>query len=113
MDADGNVPFFWGTDSGGHLVFSDDVETVKKGCGKSFTPFPKVWWVMILARGPKLIIPNFHVVPTFRLVRSLWKYSFSLTTTQRSREGGKGRYDAAKGGAEEFTPYTKVAAMEG
>ena len=24
-----------------HLVLSDDVETVKKGCGKSFAPFPK------------------------------------------------------------------------
>ncbi|KAG2722241.1 hypothetical protein I3843_02G104300 [Carya illinoinensis] len=40
-DADGSVPFFWGTDSEGHLVLSDDDETVKKGCGKSFAPFPK------------------------------------------------------------------------
>ncbi|GJR56849.1 stem-specific protein TSJT1-like protein [Tanacetum coccineum] len=24
-----------------HLVLSNDVETVKKGCGKSFVPFPK------------------------------------------------------------------------
>lgn len=40
-DADGSVPFFWGTDSEGHLVLSDDVEIVKKGCGKSFAPFPK------------------------------------------------------------------------
>ncbi|KAJ0974070.1 hypothetical protein J5N97_016035 [Dioscorea zingiberensis] len=40
-DADGNVPFFWGSDSEGHLVLSDDVEIVKKGCGKSFAPFPK------------------------------------------------------------------------
>ncbi|CAH8375607.1 unnamed protein product [Eruca vesicaria subsp. sativa] len=31
----------WGTDAEGHLVLSDDVETVKKGCGKSFAPFPK------------------------------------------------------------------------
>ena len=41
QDADGSVPFFWGTDSEEHLVLSDDVETVKKGCGKSFAPFPK------------------------------------------------------------------------
>ena len=41
QDADGSVPFFWGTDSEGHLVLSDDVEIVKKGCGKSFAPFPK------------------------------------------------------------------------
>jgi len=40
-DADGSVPFFWGADSEGHLVVSDDVEIVKKGCGKSFAPFPK------------------------------------------------------------------------
>ncbi|OMO85564.1 hypothetical protein COLO4_21573 [Corchorus olitorius] len=40
-DADASVPFFWGTDAEGHLVLSDDVETVKKGCGKSFAPFPK------------------------------------------------------------------------
>ncbi|XP_052191052.1 stem-specific protein TSJT1-like [Diospyros lotus] len=40
-DADGSVPFFWGTDSEGHLVLGDDTEVVKKGCGKSFAPFPK------------------------------------------------------------------------
>ncbi|XAR49050.1 hypothetical protein NMG60_11032083 [Bertholletia excelsa] len=40
-DADGSVPFFWGTDSEEHLVLADDKETVKKGCGKSFAPFPK------------------------------------------------------------------------
>ncbi|KAK8502803.1 hypothetical protein V6N13_093388 [Hibiscus sabdariffa] len=40
-DADGSVPFFWGTDAEGHLVLTDDTETVKKGCGKSFAPFPK------------------------------------------------------------------------
>ncbi|GMY18943.1 Stem-specific protein TSJT1, partial [Fagus crenata] len=40
-DADGSVPFFWGNDSEGHLVLSGDAEIVKKGCGKSFAPFPK------------------------------------------------------------------------
>ncbi|KAK4743210.1 hypothetical protein SAY87_001211 [Trapa incisa] len=40
-DADRSVPFYWGSDSEGNLVFSDDVEAVKKGCGKSFAPFPK------------------------------------------------------------------------
>ncbi|KAL6971667.1 hypothetical protein U1Q18_031347 [Sarracenia purpurea var. burkii] len=40
-DADGSVPFFWGTDSEEHLVLGDDAEIVKKGCGKSFAPFPK------------------------------------------------------------------------
>ncbi|GMY18963.1 stem-specific protein TSJT1, partial [Fagus crenata] len=32
---------FIAADSGGHLVLSDDAEIVKKGCGKSFAPFPK------------------------------------------------------------------------
>lgn len=41
QDPDGSVPFFWGVDSEGHLVVSDDVESVKKGCGKSFASFPK------------------------------------------------------------------------
>ncbi|GAB4843318.1 hypothetical protein Ancab_013284 [Ancistrocladus abbreviatus] len=40
-DADGSVPFYWGTDSEGHFVVSDDAEIVKKGCEKSFAPFPK------------------------------------------------------------------------
>jgi len=40
-DADGSVPFFWGTDSEGNLVLSDCAEIAKKGCGKSFAPFPK------------------------------------------------------------------------
>ena len=40
QDADGSVPFHWGTDSEGQLVLSDDVEIMKKGCGKSFAPFP-------------------------------------------------------------------------
>ncbi|KAK8942656.1 Stem-specific protein TSJT1 [Platanthera zijinensis] len=40
-NADGGVPFFWGTDAEDHLVLSDDVEIVKKACGKSFAPFPK------------------------------------------------------------------------
>ncbi|KAI8023029.1 putative WD repeat-containing protein C18H10.05 [Camellia lanceoleosa] len=41
-DADGSVPFFWGTDAGGNIELLDDVEIVKKGCCKSLTPFPKV-----------------------------------------------------------------------
>ena len=41
QDVDGSVPFFWGTDAEGHLILADDMETVKKGCGKSFAPFPK------------------------------------------------------------------------
>ncbi|KAE8715023.1 transmembrane emp24 domain-containing protein p24beta3-like [Hibiscus syriacus] len=40
-DADGSVPFFWGTDVEGHLVLADDTETIKKVCRKSFAPFPK------------------------------------------------------------------------
>ncbi|GAA0147808.1 hypothetical protein LIER_07419 [Lithospermum erythrorhizon] len=40
-DPDGSVPFFWGTDSEGNLVLSDDADIVKQGCGKSFAPFPK------------------------------------------------------------------------
>jgi hypothetical protein len=41
QDADGCVPFYWGVDSVGHLVVSDDAEIVKNACGKSFAPFPK------------------------------------------------------------------------
>ncbi|KAF8659294.1 hypothetical protein HU200_006907 [Digitaria exilis] len=37
----GNVPFYWGVDSDGRLVVSDDTEIVKKACGKSSAPFPK------------------------------------------------------------------------
>lgn len=40
QDADGSVPFSFGTDSEGDLVFSDDEEIVKKACGKSIAPFP-------------------------------------------------------------------------
>ncbi|GMJ09927.1 hypothetical protein like AT5G43830 [Hibiscus trionum] len=40
-DADGSVPFFWGTDADGHMVLADDEEIVKRGCGKSSAPFPK------------------------------------------------------------------------
>ncbi|KAI6683550.1 hypothetical protein NL676_029463 [Syzygium grande] len=40
-DVDGSVTFFWGSDSEGNLVLSDDAEVVKKGCGKSFAPFSK------------------------------------------------------------------------
>ncbi|GLJ49203.1 hypothetical protein SUGI_1038520 [Cryptomeria japonica] len=39
-DADGSVPFFWGTAADGCLVLSDEVRSVKDGCGKSFAPFP-------------------------------------------------------------------------
>jgi hypothetical protein len=41
QDADGSVPFFWGTDADGNLVLSDENETVTKSCGKSSAPFPK------------------------------------------------------------------------
>lgn len=40
-DCDGNVPFYWGVDTDGRLVVSDDYEIVKKACGKSSAPFPK------------------------------------------------------------------------
>lgn len=40
-DADGNVPFVWGTDADGNLVFSDEAEIVTASCGKSWAPFPK------------------------------------------------------------------------
>ncbi|XP_061373946.1 stem-specific protein TSJT1-like [Gastrolobium bilobum] len=39
-DADGSVPFFWGTDADGNLVLSDETEIVTKSCGKSSAPFP-------------------------------------------------------------------------
>ena len=41
QDADGSVPFVWGTDADGNLVFSDETEIVTKSCGKSYAPFPK------------------------------------------------------------------------
>ncbi|RZB44014.1 Stem-specific protein TSJT1 [Glycine soja] len=41
-DADGSVPFVWGTDADGNLIFSDETEIVTKSCGKSSAPFPKV-----------------------------------------------------------------------
>ncbi|TKY51207.1 Stem-specific protein TSJT1 [Spatholobus suberectus] len=40
-DADGSVPFVWGTDADGNLVFSDETEIVTKSCEKSSAPFPK------------------------------------------------------------------------
>ncbi|NDW60272.1 hypothetical protein G0P98_27925, partial [Yangia sp. PrR004] len=40
-DSDGNVPFYWGVDTNGQLVVSDDPEIVKAACGKSSAPFPK------------------------------------------------------------------------
>ncbi|MED6121768.1 hypothetical protein PIB30_033285 [Stylosanthes scabra] len=40
-DADGNVPFFWGSDVDGNLVLSDEKEIVVKSCGTSSAPFPK------------------------------------------------------------------------
>lgn len=41
QDADGSVPLFWGTDSEGRLVLSNDEDVMKKSCGKSFAQFPK------------------------------------------------------------------------
>lgn len=41
VDVDGSVPLFWGTTSEDHLVLCDDIEVMKKGCGRSFAPFPK------------------------------------------------------------------------
>ncbi|KAK7345913.1 hypothetical protein VNO77_16529 [Canavalia gladiata] len=40
-DADGSVPFCWGTDADGNLVLSDDADIVCKSCGNSSGPFPK------------------------------------------------------------------------
>ncbi|GMH08476.1 hypothetical protein Nepgr_010316 [Nepenthes gracilis] len=40
-DADASVPFYWGADAEGHVVVSDDAEIIKKGCEKSFAPFPR------------------------------------------------------------------------
>ncbi|XP_078437117.1 stem-specific protein TSJT1-like [Wolffia australiana] len=40
-DMEEGVPFFWGADPEGRVVFSDDLETIKTGCGKSCAPFPK------------------------------------------------------------------------
>lgn len=40
-DADGSVPFFWGTAADGYLVLSDEPDVLKEGCGKSFAPFPR------------------------------------------------------------------------
>lgn len=41
QDADGSVPFFWGIDADESLVLSDEIDVVRKSCGKSYAPFPK------------------------------------------------------------------------
>ncbi|RDX68135.1 Stem-specific protein TSJT1, partial [Mucuna pruriens] len=38
---DRGIPFVWGTDADGNLVFSDEKEIVTKSCGKSSAPFPE------------------------------------------------------------------------
>eukprot|EP00250_Pteridium_aquilinum_P006964 c16779_g1_i1 orf=90-848(+) len=40
LDAEGKVPFYWGTTADGCLAFSDTPEVLESGCGKSFAPFP-------------------------------------------------------------------------
>ncbi|KAL8171172.1 hypothetical protein V2J09_022976 [Rumex salicifolius] len=35
-NGDGSISLYWGTDSEGHLVISEDFQTTKHGCGKSF-----------------------------------------------------------------------------
>lgn len=41
VDAEGRVPFWWGTGSDGSLAFSDDPTTLKETTGKTFSPFPQ------------------------------------------------------------------------
>lgn len=40
-NSEGGIPFYWGADPEGNMVLSDDVEIVRKSCGRSFAPFPK------------------------------------------------------------------------
>jgi hypothetical protein len=40
LSADGGVPLFWGVAADGSAVICDDRDVVKRGCGKSYAPFP-------------------------------------------------------------------------
>ena len=40
QSADGGVPLFWGIAADGSVVICEDREIVKRGCGKSYAPFP-------------------------------------------------------------------------
>lgn len=40
LSADGGVPLYWGIAADGSVVICEDREIVKRGCGKSYAPFP-------------------------------------------------------------------------
>jgi hypothetical protein len=40
LSADGGVPLYWGVAAGGSVVICDDRDAVKRGCGRSYAPFP-------------------------------------------------------------------------
>ncbi|PKA55993.1 Stem-specific protein TSJT1 [Apostasia shenzhenica] len=40
LSADAQISLYWGIASDDSVVISDDLEVIKRGCGKSFAPFP-------------------------------------------------------------------------
>nr|CAB3488698.1 unnamed protein product [Digitaria exilis] len=40
LSSDGGVPLYWGIAADGSVVICDDRDVVKRGCGKSYAPFP-------------------------------------------------------------------------
>lgn len=40
LSSDGGVPLYWGVAADGSVAISDDRDIVKRGCGKSYAPFP-------------------------------------------------------------------------
>ncbi|KAG9441009.1 hypothetical protein H6P81_016863 [Aristolochia fimbriata] len=40
LSSDGGIVLYWGMAADGSVVISDDLDVIKKGCGKSYAPFP-------------------------------------------------------------------------
>ncbi|XP_068646254.1 stem-specific protein TSJT1-like [Aristolochia californica] len=40
LSSDGGIALYWGMAADGSVVITDELDVIKKGCGKSFAPFP-------------------------------------------------------------------------